>query len=155
MAVHCEKDCIEERNVQHQEECRGQVELGGLHKTDLSVLSWRMKQFCTWREDRRTPGADRLSCAKMGRCGRSSEKPWVDEVWGAPRRGEAGEADWGQVRECLARLPWEFIFHLVSREETTQGFQPESECFVIKICTLKKINQRPRGRDWMEKRITH
>lgn len=75
----------------------------------------------------------------MGRCERTSEKLWVDEVWGAPRRGEAGDADWGQVRECLARLPWEFVFHLVSREETTQGFQPEKECFVIKICTLKRL----------------
>lgn len=71
----------------------------------------------------------------------------VDEVWGARRRGEAGEADWGQVGECLACLPRGFIFHLVSHEETIQVFQPESECFVIKIYTLKKINQMATGID--------
>lgn len=68
MTIHCDKDCREVRIVQHQEECGARVELGGLHEIDLSVLSWRAKQFCTWREGRRTPGADRLSYAKTGRC---------------------------------------------------------------------------------------
>lgn len=49
--------------------------------------------------------------------------------------------DWGQIRECLACLPQEFIFQLVRSEETLQGFMPESECCVITICALKKVNQ--------------
>lgn len=32
MTIHCDKDYIEERNIQHQEERGSWVELGGLHK---------------------------------------------------------------------------------------------------------------------------
>lgn len=39
MTIHCDKDYIEERKVQHQEEQGGQVELGGPRKIDISVLS--------------------------------------------------------------------------------------------------------------------
>lgn len=62
---------------------------------------------------------------------------------------EAGKAGWDQIRQRLACLPHEFIFHLVISEEAIKFSQPESECFVIKICTLKKINQMAMGR-WAE-----
>lgn len=56
------------------------MELVSLHKSDISVLSRRIKHF-TWKKGRQTPCADTLSCAKQKGVRRNSEILWVAEVY--------------------------------------------------------------------------